>query len=46
MHVNHLFCKFIAPPPVSEVTATHSQTPADLCGFDITIFWNVSRLRV
>ena len=31
-------------PPVSEVTASHSQTPTDLCGFDITIFWNVSRI--
>ena len=37
---------YVAPPTVSEVTATRSQTPADLCGFDITIFWNVSRLRV
>ena len=30
------------PPPVGEVSPSHSQTPADLCGFDITISWSVS----
>ena len=29
---------------MSEVSPSHSQTPADLCGFDITISWSVSRL--
>ena len=34
------------PPPVSDVMPSHFQTPADLCGFDITISWTVSRLYV
>ena len=33
-------------PPVCNAMASHSETPADLRGFDITISWDVSNLRV
>ena len=30
------------PPPVRNPAASHSETPTDLSGFDITISWEVS----
>ena len=35
---------YIGAPPVRNPTASHSETPADLSGFDIRISWDVSGL--
>ena len=38
-----LLCTLQDPPPVSNPTASHSETPADLSEFDIIISWDVSK---